>query len=47
VDRILGAPRAAAPRVAYDFWEQFDAAQDLEELRMYRPSVYKALPQGN
>ena len=46
VDRILGAPRAAAPRVADDFWEQFDAAQELEELRMYRPSAYKALPHG-
>jgi hypothetical protein len=30
--------------VAYDFWHQVDAAQELEELRMYRPSAYKALP---
>ena len=44
VDRMLGAPRAPAPHVAYDFWHQFDAAQELEELRMYRPSAYKALP---
>ena len=35
--RILAAPRAPAPRVAFDFWHQFDAAQELEELRLYRP----------
>ena len=34
---ILAAPRAPAPRVAFDFWHQFDAAQELEELRLYRP----------
>jgi hypothetical protein len=45
VDRILASPRAAAPHVAFDFWGQFDAAQELEELRMYRPAIYQALPQ--
>jgi glycosyltransferase involved in cell wall biosynthesis len=44
VDRILAAPRAPRPRVAFDFWERFDAAQDLEELRRLRPALYKALP---
>jgi len=44
VDRIFGAPRAAAPHVAYDFWHEFDAAQEIEELRIYRPSAYKGLP---
>jgi L-malate glycosyltransferase len=44
VDRILACPRAPAPRVAFDFWEQFDAAQELEELRLYRPAIYQALP---
>ena len=46
VDRILAAPRAPAPRVTFDFWHQFDAAQALEELRLYRPSIYKALPEA-
>jgi glycosyltransferase involved in cell wall biosynthesis len=46
VDEILGAPRAPAPHVTYDFWHQFDAAQALEELRLYRPSIYKALPEA-
>jgi glycosyltransferase involved in cell wall biosynthesis len=45
VDRILSMPRASAPHVLFDFWHQFDAAQDLEELRLYRPSVFRALPE--
>jgi glycosyltransferase involved in cell wall biosynthesis len=44
VDQILAAPRAPAPHVAFDFWGQFDAAVELEELRMFRPAVYQALP---
>jgi glycosyltransferase involved in cell wall biosynthesis len=46
VDAILAAPRAPRPRVAFDFWERFDAAQDLEELRRFRPAIYKALPEA-
>jgi glycosyltransferase involved in cell wall biosynthesis len=46
VDRMLNTPRAGAPHVAFDFWGQFDAAQELEELRMYRPAIYQALPQS-
>ena len=37
VDRILAAPRAPRPHVTFDFWQQFDAAQELEELRLYPP----------
>jgi glycosyltransferase involved in cell wall biosynthesis len=44
IDRIIAGPRAARPRVAEDFWAQFDAAEQLEELRIDRPSIYKALP---
>jgi L-malate glycosyltransferase len=44
VDRILSGPRAPSSRVTFDFWYQFDAAERLEELRLDRPSVYKALP---
>ena len=46
VDRMLASPRAAAPHVAFDFWGQFDAAQELEELRLYRPAIYQALPEA-
>jgi glycosyltransferase involved in cell wall biosynthesis len=44
VDRIMGAPRTPPPAVAFDFWAQVDAAAELEELRLYRPAIYKALP---
>jgi hypothetical protein len=44
VDQILAGPRADPPKVTYDFWAQFDAAQELEELRLYRPAAYQALP---
>jgi glycosyltransferase involved in cell wall biosynthesis len=44
VDRMLAMPRAGRARVAFDFWEQFDEAEQLEALRLYRPSLYKALP---
>jgi glycosyltransferase involved in cell wall biosynthesis len=46
VQQILAAPRAPMPRVAFDFWRQFDAAEELEELRLYRPAIYKALPES-
>ena len=44
VDRILAAPRAPLPRVAFDFWQQFDAAEALDELRKFRPAAFKRLP---
>ena len=44
VDTILHSARAPAPSVAYDFWQQFDAAETLEALRQVRPSIYRALP---
>jgi glycosyltransferase involved in cell wall biosynthesis len=45
VDRILHAPRKGRPVVTVDFWQQFDAAERLEEIRQYRPSAFKALPE--
>jgi glycosyltransferase involved in cell wall biosynthesis len=44
VDQIFASPRAQRPKVAGDFWHQFDAAQALEELRLVRPALYRALP---
>src|SRR5947207_3920618 len=44
VRKILAGPRAPSPRVTFDFWDQFDAAEGLEELRLDRPSIYKVLP---
>jgi glycosyltransferase involved in cell wall biosynthesis len=44
VEQIFAAPRTGAARVAFDFWQQFDAFEALEEIRLYRPSAFKALP---
>ena len=46
VEEILSLPRQGAPRVAFDFWQQFDSLEQLEEFRRYRPSAYFALPEG-
>ena len=45
VEQILQRPRQGSPRVAFDFWHQFDASEELEEIRMYRPGAFKALPE--
>lgn len=45
VEGILAEPRRGAPRVAFDFWQQFDASESLEEVRLLRPSAFKALPE--
>jgi glycosyltransferase involved in cell wall biosynthesis len=44
VRRILDAPRPPMPAVTPDFWKQFAAANELEALRQYRPSAFRALP---
>jgi L-malate glycosyltransferase len=44
VDDIARMPRAGQPRVTFDFWDQLVAYERLEELRRFRPSIYKGLP---
>jgi glycosyltransferase involved in cell wall biosynthesis len=44
VEQVAAAPRPAAAAVSPDFWQQFEEAERLEELRLYRPGIYKALP---
>jgi len=44
VDQIRAMPPRPAPEVPYDFWPMFDQAERLEELRQFRPAVYRALP---
>jgi L-malate glycosyltransferase len=44
VDQVLAAPRKPAHRVAWDFWQQFETIDRLEAQRLFRPSIYKALP---
>jgi glycosyltransferase involved in cell wall biosynthesis len=43
VDQVFRAPRIASPRVTFDFWAQLAAYERLEELRMFRPGIYKGL----
>jgi glycosyltransferase involved in cell wall biosynthesis len=44
VDQALASPRRPEHRVAWDFWQQFDTTERLEAQRLFRPSLYKALP---
>jgi len=44
VDEVRATPPRPAPEVPYDFWPMFDQADRLEELRQFRPAVFKALP---
>jgi L-malate glycosyltransferase len=44
VERVLQRPPRPAPEIAFDFWAQFEQFERLEELRQYRPALYRALP---
>jgi glycosyltransferase involved in cell wall biosynthesis len=44
VTKALSEPRRGSSVVAYDFWRQFKLADELEEIRQYRPGAFKALP---
>jgi glycosyltransferase involved in cell wall biosynthesis len=44
VEQVIAGPGAKPPHVTADFWEQVNDAERLAELRLYRPSIYKALP---
>jgi L-malate glycosyltransferase len=45
VDQVMQRPARPAPEVAWDFWAQFEQSERLEELRQFRPAVFKALPE--
>ena len=44
IAQVIAAPRRPEHRVAWDFWQQFDTIERLEAQRLFRPSLYKALP---
>jgi glycosyltransferase involved in cell wall biosynthesis len=44
VEQVREMPTRPAPEVSYDFWPMFDQAERLEELRQFRPAIYRALP---
>jgi glycosyltransferase involved in cell wall biosynthesis len=47
VDRVLKSPRKPAPQVAWDFWDQFRVAEELFELQLYRPAIFRGLPESS
>jgi glycosyltransferase involved in cell wall biosynthesis len=44
VAQVAAGPPQPAPDVVWDFWQQFELAERLEELRQFRPALYRALP---
>ncbi len=46
VDRALTMPKRPAVEIAWDFWRQFETLDRLEEMRLDRPALYKALPEA-
>jgi len=44
VDEVAASPARPHPGVAFDFWDQYQQYERLEELRQYRPSFGLALP---
>jgi hypothetical protein len=47
VDQVLKSPRKAAQPIAWDFWDQFRQAEELYELREYRPAIFRGLPESS
>lgn len=44
VERTLAMPRKPQPDVTFDFWRQYRLAEELAEIRFFRPSAFRALP---
>lgn len=47
VERVRTAPRRPPCRVVPDFWKQLALFEHLEELKIFRPSVFRALPESH
>jgi glycosyltransferase involved in cell wall biosynthesis len=45
IDEVRSSPRMPHPGIAFDFWDQVALAEELEEIRRYRPAAFEALPQ--
>jgi glycosyltransferase involved in cell wall biosynthesis len=43
VEQMAATARRGSPHVAFDFWDQLRAYERLEELRMFRPAIFKGL----
>jgi glycosyltransferase involved in cell wall biosynthesis len=47
IDQVLASPRKPHPDVAFDFWDQVDRAEQLDEIKAHRPSAFLALPRDS
>ena len=45
VDDALARPRRTTPPVAFDFWDQVQQAEWMEEIHTERPAAFQALPE--
>ena len=45
VNDVLATPRRPLVPITYDFWRQVRLAEELDELRQYRPAAFRALPE--
>jgi glycosyltransferase involved in cell wall biosynthesis len=46
VEQVQRSVRRQHPPIAFDFWDQVKLADELEELRTYRPAAFQALPKA-
>src|SRR5215467_1786742 len=46
VNDVLAKPRRPLVPITYDFWRQVRLAEELDELRQYRPAAFRALPEA-
>ena len=46
VGQIQAAPPRARPPVAFDFWAQVTEAEEMDEIRPFRPAAFQALPKA-
>lgn len=46
VDEIRQTPARPRPPIAFDFWEQVQELESLDELRPFRPGAFQALPKA-
>ena len=44
--RCIATPRRPHPPVAFDFWDQVKLLEELEDIWLYRPAAYRALPEA-
>jgi hypothetical protein len=46
IDQIRAMPRREHPPVTPDFWSQVTEAEEMEEIRPFRPAAFQALPKA-